>query len=88
MSEEKIAAFYVDPHKVACDALSNKKAFELRSLSTDDGLSWRAAALDTISRAFREGLLRTTRAHIHKDTFAGSAPMTMRSAAVNPKRLP
>ena len=41
MGAEKIAGFYEDPVKVACDAASLNKAFYLRALSTDSGLSWR-----------------------------------------------
>jgi 2-polyprenyl-6-methoxyphenol hydroxylase-like FAD-dependent oxidoreductase len=42
MSEAKIAAYYDDPVKNACDAHSAAKAFYLRSLSIDAGLPWRA----------------------------------------------
>jgi 2-polyprenyl-6-methoxyphenol hydroxylase-like FAD-dependent oxidoreductase len=42
MGVEKIAAFYADPVKVACDRYSLDKAFRLRSLSIDEGLPWRA----------------------------------------------
>ena len=42
MGEEKIAAFYDDEVKQACDAHSQAKAYYLRSLSTDAGLSWQA----------------------------------------------
>jgi 2-polyprenyl-6-methoxyphenol hydroxylase-like FAD-dependent oxidoreductase len=41
MGEDKIAAFYDDPEKRACDAFSTDKAYYLRSLSTDAGLAWR-----------------------------------------------
>ncbi|AWN37999.1 FAD-dependent oxidoreductase [Methylobacterium radiodurans] len=37
---DKVAAFYADPVKRACDTLSAAKAFELRALSTGSGLSW------------------------------------------------
>jgi hypothetical protein len=40
MGEAKIAAFYDDPVKLACDALSLKKAFGLRSYSTNFTPSW------------------------------------------------
>ena len=43
MGEAKMAAFYDDPVKQACDTLSAKKAFGLRSYSIDP--SWRWAAL-------------------------------------------
>jgi hypothetical protein len=42
MGEDKIASFYDDPVKTACDAWSTAKAFHLRSLSIDNGLSWQA----------------------------------------------
>jgi 2-polyprenyl-6-methoxyphenol hydroxylase-like FAD-dependent oxidoreductase len=42
MGVGKIAAFYADPIKVACDRRSFEEAFSLRSVSTDEGLSWRA----------------------------------------------
>jgi 2-polyprenyl-6-methoxyphenol hydroxylase-like FAD-dependent oxidoreductase len=41
MGADKIAAFYADPVKVACDRHSFDKAFNLRSVSIDEGLSWR-----------------------------------------------
>ena len=40
MSAEKIAAFYADPVKVACDAASLSKAFYLRALSIDGSPAW------------------------------------------------
>jgi 2-polyprenyl-6-methoxyphenol hydroxylase-like FAD-dependent oxidoreductase len=42
MGADKISAFYADPVKVACDRASFEEAFSLRSVSTDEGLSWRA----------------------------------------------
>ena len=42
MGAEKLASFYADPIKRACDANSAARAFHLRSLSTDEGLAWRA----------------------------------------------
>lgn len=41
MGVEKIAAFYADPVKTACDRHSLDKAYSLRSLSIDESLSWR-----------------------------------------------
>jgi 2-polyprenyl-6-methoxyphenol hydroxylase-like FAD-dependent oxidoreductase len=41
MGVEKIAGFYADPIKRACDEDSAARAFYLRSLSTDEGLAWR-----------------------------------------------
>ena len=45
MGEDKIARFYDDPEKRACDDHSLAKAYYLRSLSTDEGLSWRTRRL-------------------------------------------
>lgn len=42
MGADKIAAFYDDTVKTACDAWSTAKAHHLRSLSTDTALRWRA----------------------------------------------
>ena len=42
MGERKIAEFYTDPEKMACEQWSLAKAYHLRSLSIDNGLSWRA----------------------------------------------
>ena len=40
MGIEKIAAFYADPLKVACDRRSFNEAFRLRAASVDESLSW------------------------------------------------
>jgi 2-polyprenyl-6-methoxyphenol hydroxylase-like FAD-dependent oxidoreductase len=42
MGTDKIAAFYDDEVKIACDRFSADKAYYLRSLSTETALSWRA----------------------------------------------
>jgi len=42
MGIEKIATFYSDPAKIACDRFSYNKAFTLRSLSVDQSFTWRA----------------------------------------------
>ena len=42
MDAQKIAEFYDDPAKTACEARCLAKAYHLRSLSIDNGLSWRA----------------------------------------------
>ena len=41
MGADKIAAFYADPVKLACDQHSFDKAFSLRSMSIDESLPWR-----------------------------------------------
>jgi 2-polyprenyl-6-methoxyphenol hydroxylase-like FAD-dependent oxidoreductase len=42
MGADKIAAFYDDPVKCDCDEHSEAKAFDLRSLTIDPGLTWAA----------------------------------------------
>jgi 2-polyprenyl-6-methoxyphenol hydroxylase-like FAD-dependent oxidoreductase len=42
MDTEKIAAFYDDPVKQACDAHSAAQAFYVRSISIDAGILWQA----------------------------------------------
>jgi 2-polyprenyl-6-methoxyphenol hydroxylase-like FAD-dependent oxidoreductase len=61
MDEDKIAAFYDDPVKTACDAWSAAKAYQLRSLSIDNGISWRAQRWARFIARLGEGLLRQVR---------------------------
>jgi 2-polyprenyl-6-methoxyphenol hydroxylase-like FAD-dependent oxidoreductase len=42
MSEDKIAAFYDDPIKQACDDWAVAKAYTYRAVSVDDSIRWRA----------------------------------------------
>lgn len=62
MAADKIASFYNDPEKIACERACVAKAYHLRALSTDNGLKWRAQRWarfvvrlsDGISRAIRK----------------------------------
>ena len=63
MDETKIAAFYDDPVKTACDAWSSAKAYSFRSVSIDDGLYWKAQRWARFMAWFGEGLLRRMRTH-------------------------
>ena len=58
MGEAKIAAFYDDPVKLACDALSLKKAFGLRSYSTNFTPSWIALRWAKFFAQWGRGTLR------------------------------
>jgi 2-polyprenyl-6-methoxyphenol hydroxylase-like FAD-dependent oxidoreductase len=69
MGEDKIAAFYGDPVKTACDARSAAKAYQLRSLSIDNGISWRARRWARFIARLGEGTLRRMRGRLE----AGSA---------------
>ena len=42
MGFDKIAAFYADPEKVACDKASLARAFYVRSISVDESPAWQA----------------------------------------------
>jgi 2-polyprenyl-6-methoxyphenol hydroxylase-like FAD-dependent oxidoreductase len=58
MGQEKIAAFYDDPVKRACDAYSAAKAYELRSFSIDPTLPWAARRWAKFVLHWGRGLLR------------------------------
>jgi len=62
MGEAKIAAFYADPIKQACDAWSTAKAFSFRKVTIDRGLYWRAERWARFLLWFAEGRMR--RMHI------------------------
>jgi len=61
MDETKIAAFYDDPVKTACDAWSSAKAYHFRSVSIDDGLYGKAQRWARFVAWFSEGTLRQLR---------------------------
>jgi 2-polyprenyl-6-methoxyphenol hydroxylase-like FAD-dependent oxidoreductase len=69
MNAQKIAQFYDDPEKQACEARSREKAYHLRSLSTDNALSWRAQRWARFLARLAQGTLRAVR----KGFSAGSA---------------
>jgi 2-polyprenyl-6-methoxyphenol hydroxylase-like FAD-dependent oxidoreductase len=69
MDAQKIAQFYDDPEKQACEAQSREKAYHLRSLSTDNALSWRAQRWARFLVRLAQGTLRAVR----KRFSAGSA---------------
>lgn len=69
MDAQKIAQFYDDPEKQACEARSREKAYQLRSLSTDNALSWRAQRWARFLVRLAQGTLRAVR----KGFSAGSA---------------
>jgi 2-polyprenyl-6-methoxyphenol hydroxylase-like FAD-dependent oxidoreductase len=61
MDETKIAAFYDDPVKTACDDWSSAKAYSFRSVSIDDNLYWKAQRWARFLAWFCEGTLRQLR---------------------------
>ena len=58
MGADKIAAFYDDPVKQGADAYSAAKAFHLRSLTIEPGLTWQAQRLVKFVGRLGVGVLR------------------------------
>ncbi|MFB9263392.1 FAD-dependent monooxygenase [Bradyrhizobium erythrophlei] len=67
MGADKIATFYDDPVKKACDAWSNAKAFNFRSVSIDTGLYWKAQRWARFLAYYGGGLRRRLRKAISSD---------------------
>jgi 2-polyprenyl-6-methoxyphenol hydroxylase-like FAD-dependent oxidoreductase len=61
MDADKIAAYYEDPVKIACDAASEAKAWFLRSLSTETGPLWAARRFGRFAGHLAIGTLRQWR---------------------------
>jgi len=59
MGADKIAAFYDDPVKRACDRKSAALAFSMRSTSIDDGLQWRIQRWARFCTRFAIGAARS-----------------------------
>jgi 2-polyprenyl-6-methoxyphenol hydroxylase-like FAD-dependent oxidoreductase len=74
MDEDKIAAFYDDPVKTASDAWSAAKAYQLRSLSIDNGISWRARRWARFVARLGEGMLRRMRGRLEAGSAIGQNP--------------
>ncbi len=68
MATDKIAAFYDDPVKKACDAWSNAKAYNFRSVSIDNTLYWRAQRWARFLQWLGKGILRRLRARLNGDS--------------------
>jgi 2-polyprenyl-6-methoxyphenol hydroxylase-like FAD-dependent oxidoreductase len=83
MDEDKIAAFYDDPVKSACDAWSAATAYQLRSLSIDNGISWRARRWARFIARLGEGASRRLRGRLE----AGSAIQQNPAASPSHGRL-
>ncbi len=64
MDTDKIAAFYDDPVKRACDDFSLTKAYELRSMTVDSGLSWVARRWIKFGGQLARGSIRQTRVRL------------------------
>jgi 2-polyprenyl-6-methoxyphenol hydroxylase-like FAD-dependent oxidoreductase len=82
MDETKIAAFYDDPVKTACDAWSSAKAYSFRAVSIDDSLYWKAQRWARFVTWFCEGTLRQLR------TPAGPQPELQAQPSSSSSSLP
>ncbi len=61
MGADKIAAFYADPEKQACDNFCRDKAYDLRSFSTDPALAWRTRRWIKFVGQYARGIMRKWR---------------------------
>ena len=81
MGETKIAGFYDDPVKQACDAWSSAKAYRFRSVSIDHGIYWRAQRWARFLAWLGRGTLRQLRgrlgaAHQVRDQSSSSSSLS------------
>jgi 2-polyprenyl-6-methoxyphenol hydroxylase-like FAD-dependent oxidoreductase len=74
MDAQKMAEFYNDPEKSACEARSLTKAFHLRSLSIENGLSWRAQRWARFIVRLAEGTWRSIRKRSNGSIPVASKP--------------
>jgi 2-polyprenyl-6-methoxyphenol hydroxylase-like FAD-dependent oxidoreductase len=76
MDAQKIAAFYDDEVKQACDAASEAKAYFLRALSTSAGLAWSARRWSRFIGQLGVGALRRARSSMRSLDRPGTVPDT------------
>ncbi len=69
MDETKIAAFYDDPVKTACDAWSAAKAYNFRSVSIETGIHWQALRWARFMARLGEGAWRRFRNQPRQPNF-------------------
>ncbi len=81
MGAEKIAAFYDDPAKVACERACRDKAFRLRSLSIDPSLGWELRRRVRFAARLAIGTAKAIKAHFAARNAA--APVVGRAGAAN-----
>jgi 2-polyprenyl-6-methoxyphenol hydroxylase-like FAD-dependent oxidoreductase len=63
MGTDKIASFYDDPIKQACDLFSIRKAYGLKAFSIDTGLAWRLRRWVKFVTHLARGMLRRFEHH-------------------------
>jgi 2-polyprenyl-6-methoxyphenol hydroxylase-like FAD-dependent oxidoreductase len=62
MDSTKIAMFYADADKQACDAESRARALDMRALSTDESMRWRVQRLVRRAKGYSRGVIEYVRA--------------------------
>jgi 2-polyprenyl-6-methoxyphenol hydroxylase-like FAD-dependent oxidoreductase len=72
MDETKIAAFYEDPVKTACDSWSEVKAYNFRKVSIDGGLYWCGQRWARFMMWLSRGLARRCRQTVHRQRRLGA----------------
>jgi 2-polyprenyl-6-methoxyphenol hydroxylase-like FAD-dependent oxidoreductase len=83
MGEDKIAAFYDDPVKQACDAWSSAKAYHFRSVSIDNGITWRMQRWARFFNWLGLGLMRRVGNHLEA-TFGDHSSSSSSSSSLSP----
>jgi 2-polyprenyl-6-methoxyphenol hydroxylase-like FAD-dependent oxidoreductase len=81
MGVEKIAAFYDDPVKKTCDAQSMAKAYHLRSLSVEPGVSWQARRWTRFMVRLGIGMLRQMHGRLSSDRADAASGGSVRRTA-------
>jgi 2-polyprenyl-6-methoxyphenol hydroxylase-like FAD-dependent oxidoreductase len=84
MDENKIAAFYDDPVKTACDAWSAAKAFNFRSVSIETGIYWQALRWARFMARLVEGGWRRLRDLIHTEPKFSAQSSSSSSSSLSP----
>jgi 2-polyprenyl-6-methoxyphenol hydroxylase-like FAD-dependent oxidoreductase len=86
MGVEKMAAFYDDPVKRACDEHSRAKAFTLRAVSIDERLPWRLRRIGRFAGRLAAGALREAQRRLRFAPASETAvPAAARTAAAGPR---
>jgi 2-polyprenyl-6-methoxyphenol hydroxylase-like FAD-dependent oxidoreductase len=83
MDESKIAAFYDDPVKTACDAWSAAKAFNFRSVSIETGIYWEALRWARFLARLGEGIRRRLRDRLHAEPKFGVQSSSSSSSSLS-----
>jgi hypothetical protein len=85
MDAGKIASFYDDPVKQACDAWSMGKAVSFRKVTVENGLYWQAQRWARFLAWFGEGALRRMRGRIsagpNRPAHSSSSSSSLSSSA-------